>query len=187
MLDLITPLRRTLSEYRRKNSSSGSGCGSSHGVSGTRGFSAGGGGGSAHDSGSSSSANGVGGGSGGDGGRKASASSSLSRHGSGRPNGGGGGVRRPANGKAPGRRDPEAVARLEAAAKLAAEEIDLEDCDPSWRLPTNVDYYTDRGEGSGLWGAGAGVARFCFLRFFCVFYVSCVFCISCLFFAGIAL
>ncbi|CAN0432270.1 unnamed protein product, partial [Laminaria digitata] len=96
---------------------------------------------------SASSANGANGGGdrGGEAGDKASGST-LSRHGSGsrRANGGGGGVRRPANGKAPGRRDPEAVARLEAAAKLTAEEIDLEGCDPSWRLPTNVDYYTDR-------------------------------------------
>lgn len=55
-------------------------------------------------------------------------------------------ARRPADGRAPGRRDPVAVAKAEAAAKLAAErERDDAGVDPSWRLPTNVDYYADRG------------------------------------------
>lgn len=57
-------------------------------------------------------------------------------------------MRRPADGKAPGREDPVAAARAEAAAKLAkaaAMEADRMGEDPAWQLPTNVDYYTDRG------------------------------------------
>lgn len=55
------------------------------------------------------------------------------------------GVRRPADGKAPGRQDPAAVAKAEAAAKLAAIEAQRVGVDLTWQLPTNVDYYTDRG------------------------------------------
>lgn len=56
-------------------------------------------------------------------------------------------VRRPADGRGPGRRDPEAVAKAEAAAKLAAAEAHRVGVDPTWQLPTNVDYYADRGQG----------------------------------------
>lgn len=56
-------------------------------------------------------------------------------------------VRRPADGRGPGRRDPEAVAKAEAAAKLAAAEAHRVGVDPTWQLPTNVDYYSDRGQG----------------------------------------
>lgn len=55
-------------------------------------------------------------------------------------------VRRPADGRAPGRQDPEAVAKAEAAAKLAYIQAHRVGVDPTWQLPTNVDYYTDRGE-----------------------------------------
>ncbi|CAM9685389.1 unnamed protein product, partial [Scytosiphon promiscuus] len=57
-----------------------------------------------------------------------------------RPSGG----RRPADGRAPGRRDPAAVARMEAeaAARKKAEEEEPEGVDRTWQLPTNVDYYT---------------------------------------------
>ncbi|CAM9886979.1 unnamed protein product, partial [Ectocarpus fasciculatus] len=56
-----------------------------------------------------------------------------------------GGVRRPADGRAPGRRDPAAVARLEAqaAARAKAEKEELDGgVDLSWQLPANVDYYS---------------------------------------------
>ena len=67
--------------------------------------------------------------------------------------------RRPANGKAPGRRDPEAVARMEAEAKLAAERLQNEGTDRSWLLPTNVDYYTDRGMIPGSRGIRSSKTR----------------------------
>lgn len=59
-----------------------------------------------------------------------------------------GSARRPANGRAPGRRDPAAVARLEAEAEARrrAEQAEPEGIDRSWQLPTNVDYYTTPGE-----------------------------------------
>lgn len=59
-----------------------------------------------------------------------------------------GGVRRPADGRAPGRRDPAAVARLEAeaAARAKAEKEELDGrVDLSWQLPANVDYYSAPG------------------------------------------
>lgn len=69
--------------------------------------------------------------------------SSRDKKGCGRP------ARRPANGKSPGRRDPVAVARREAEEKLAAERREEEGTDVTWRLPTGVDYYTDRGARCG--------------------------------------
>ncbi|CAM9913109.1 unnamed protein product [Pylaiella littoralis] len=87
-----------------------------------------------------------------------SSKATKDKDGSGRGNGGGGAVaalgvrgrrsagggRRPANGRAPGRRDPAAVARLEAeaAARLKAERAQPAGVDRTWQLPVNVDYYT---------------------------------------------
>lgn len=152
-----TPLRRTLYGFGRK----GSDMGNRNGNHSTHG--GGVGGGNKHSTSMSASNHRPRGG-GGDGGDALDRSSSSSRNatitppkkynGSAAGNLGTGGrrgrgaVRRPADGRAPGRRDPAAVAKLEAAAKRAAAELELEreGTDPSWRLPTNVDYYTDRGE-----------------------------------------
>lgn len=144
-MDLVTtPLRRTLSGYLRKGSGNAGGSSSGGGSSSSRNNSLGSA--SLHSgiaNGIDKSANGA---------RSTflATPSKGSRSANGRfykCNGSGSnGVRRPADGRAPGRRDPEAVARQEAAAKLAAAEGDREGVDRSWQLPTNVDYYTDRGE-----------------------------------------
>eukprot|EP00903_Cladosiphon_okamuranus_P006463 g6323.t1 len=114
-------LSRTLSGYQRKGSAASNGSSSVH-SSATNGD--GGGGGKAH----TPAKNGLRAGGGGRlGGRRLSGSG-----------------RRPADGRPPGRRDPAAVARLEAEAEARrrAELAQPEGVDRSWQLPTNVDYYT---------------------------------------------
>lgn len=166
---VTTPLRRTLSGYRRNDSSSGGG-GSHNGTSNGHGNSNSNHGDSDHgDSGYSNGPTGTATTAGSNRGitssgsfaaafnsnnKSTKASPLLSmRNGRGakdrrRSNGEAGGgraIRRPADGRAPGRRDPVAVAKLEAAARQAAQQGEPDGVDRSWQLPTNVDYYTDRG------------------------------------------